>query len=406
MAIFNYVAFSAKGKRVEGTHEADTREQVADYLHTQSLTVISVNENLTSVFQKIGSIQIGKMAIKDRVIFAKQLSIMLTASVPVVQALRILTEQTKNQAIKEKLKKIYTEVEAGSKLSEAFAKDNNFFNAVQLNLIAAGEKSGNLNKMLTQVADDLEKSKNLAGKIRGAMIYPAIILVVLIIVMAIVVIFMVPSVKNLYADLGGGELPAITQFLVEISNFFTHPLGIISTVIVVIFSVMGFRYYRQTTIGRYNIDKLILRIPVFGTLTAKIQVAQFCRLLSMLLKSGVSIVEALTVVSKAMPNVLFQQAIAFAADEVIKGIPLSVPLTTNGVFPDILLRIIATGEDTGNLDNVLVDMGKFYSAEVDEISNNLTKLMEPLILLIVGGMVAFIAIAVYLPIYSIGQFVS
>lgn len=406
MANFNYVAFNQKGKRIAGKYESDTRDQVADYLHGQGLTVISINEDITESIKKLGSFQIGGIPIKERVIFAKQLSVMLSAGVPVLQALHILTEQSSNESIKDKLKVITAEVEAGNKLSDAFSRNQSFFNDVEVNLLAAGEKSGNLNQVLDKIADDLEKSKVIRGKIRGAMIYPAIILFVLVIVIGIVVVFMVPSVKSLYDDLGAGELPAITQSLVTLSNILTQPLGIAITLTIAIFGFVGFRYYNRTPVGRHNIDKLILKMPVFGDLVGKVQISQFCRLLAMLIKSGVPIVESLNIVAKSMGNVLFREAIENAAKEVVKGTAISIPLSLNAVFPQILLKIIATGEDTGNLDNVLEDMGKFYAAEVDEITNNLTKLMEPLILLIVGGLVGFIAIAVYLPIYSLGQNIS
>jgi type IV pilus assembly protein PilC len=405
MANYKYVAYSPKGKKTEGVYEAETREQVADYLHEQGLTVVSITEDIMTDLQRLANIQIGGLPIKEKVIFAKQLSLMLASGVPVVQALRILADQQKNISIKDKLRDIYTQVESGNKLSDAFT-GSTFFNEVQLNLIAAGEKSGNLNIMLEQVADDLEKSKNLRGKIQGAMIYPVIIFIVLILVMVVVLVFMVPSVKDLYSDLGGGELPGVTQLLVNISGFFTNPFGIVTTLLVTLFSVIGFRYYYSTKGGRNMIDKMLLKMPIFGSLLVKIQLTQFCRLLSMLMKSGVPIIEAMNVVAKALGNATFRNVVENAAIEVTKGTPISVPLASGKVFPEILLKIIATGEDTGNLDQVLADMGKYYANEVDEITSNLTKLMEPIILLIVGGMVGFIAIAVYLPIYSIGQFIN
>lgn len=403
MAQFKYQAVTNKGKKVDGVYEAGDRDSVADYLHAQGLTIISIQEDLAFALKKIGGIQIGGIPLKDKVIFAKQLAIMLTAGVPITQAMSILVNQAKVDFIRNKLTKVFAMIQSGTKLSEAFAKEDLFFNEIQINLMAAGEKSGNLNQMMERIAVDLEKSQQLQGKIRGAMIYPAVIFVVLIVVMAIVVVFMVPSVQSLYNDLGAGELPAVTQLLVSMSSFITNPVGAIFTVLIAVVGIIGFRYYYSTTAGRVSIDKLLLRIPVFGDLNNKIQLAQFCRLLAMLIESGVPIVESIKIVAKAQSNVVYRNVVMRAAEEVTKGAPLSVPLAYQNVFPDILVRILATGEQTGKLDQVLRDMGGYYSNEVDEITNNLTKLMEPIILLIVGGMVGFIAVAVYLPIYSINS---
>lgn len=403
MPNFRYQAYSEKGKKIEGVFEAETRDSVADHLHEQGFKVISITEDLSDNFKKALNFQIGGIPLKEKVFFARQLSIMLTAGVPVVQALRILIDQAKNDFVKKKLDEVYRRVESGTKLSEAFAKDKIFFNEIQLNLLAAGEKSGNLNEIMIKIADDLEKSRSLKNKIRGAMIYPTVIFFVIAIVIMVVVVFMIPSVEGLYEDLGGGELPAVTRSLVVVSDFVTNPLGLLITVVSIIFMVLGFRYYNSTEGGKKNVDTLRFKLPVFGNLSRMMHLAQFCRLLSMLMQSGVPIVQALKVVANSLENSTMSEAVARASEDVTKGVNLSSALSTDSPFPDILLKILETGEETGNLDNVLDDMGKYYSGEVEDLTNNLTKLMEPLILLIVGGLVGFIAVAVYLPIYSIGS---
>jgi type IV pilus assembly protein PilC len=270
--------------------------------------------------------------------------------------------------------------------------------------MVAGEKSGNLNEMMQKIAEDLDKSKQLRGRILGAMIYPIILIVVLVIVIAAMLVFMVPAVEDLYSSFEGAELPGVTQILVNASNFVTSPAGIIGILAVVVFGVTSYRYYYSTPQGRRAIDRFLLKIPVFGSLQAKIQLAEFNRLISMLLKSGVPIVDALNIVANALSNTSFSELVENAALAVSKGNNLSIPLAKGEVFPLMLLKMLATGEETGKLDQVTEDMGKYFDQEVQEITGNLTKLMEPVIMVMVGGVVAFLAIAIYLPIYQLGQF--
>jgi len=277
---------------------------------------------------------------------------------------------------------------------------------LQVSLIVAGEKSGTLNEIMAQIAVDLEKSKALSSKITGAMIYPVIIFIVMGIVLLVMLLFMIPSVKNLYHDFGVNELPGPTQFLVNLSDAVSNPIGFITIVVLIVAVVFGFRYYYSTYQGRRNVDKLLLKLPVFGSLLTKIEVTQFTRLLSLLLKSGVPIVEALKVVANSLGNTSFKDLVLQSADEVTKGNSIAIPLAKGNVFPLVLLKMIATGEETGKLDKVTGDMALYYEAEVDEITSNLTKLMEPFILLTVGVLVGFMAVAIYLPLYSIGQYIK
>jgi type IV pilus assembly protein PilC len=406
MSVFTYEATSRQGQRVTGTREAESRDDVATFLHDQGLVVITISENVGIDFKKLGSIQIGGIPLSERVIFVKQLSTMLSAGLPIIQALDILVQQTKNSSLKDKLARVYKSVEAGTSLAEAFKKDKTIFNNLELSLLVAGEKSGTLNEIMAQIAVDMEKSKSLRGKIIGAMIYPVIIMVVMVIVLIVMLVFMVPSVKSLYADFGVSELPGITQFLVNISEAVTNPFGAIAIILIIIFSIVGLRYYYATYQGRRAIDRLLLKMPVFGSLLNKVQITQFARLLSLLMKSGVPIVESMRTVADAIGNTIYKDLILQAADEVLKGNPMAVPLAKDNIMPLVMLKMIATGEETGKLDKVLSDMAAYYEAEVEETTSNLTKLMEPFILLTVGVMVGFMAIAIYLPLYSIGQYIQ
>lgn len=406
MPNFTYVATTRQGKQVKGSQDAENRDQVAQALHDQGLVIITIQEKLDIGLKQFLNIQIGGMPLSEKVIFTKQLSVMLTAGMPLLQALETLAIQTKNDAVRTQLERVYKAVESGASLSSAFEHERSLFSEVQLNLIKAGEKSGNLNQMLQQISIDMEKSKQLRGKVVGAMIYPIIIFITMIVVFVMMLVFMIPSVKSLYTDFGVNELPPITQFLVDLSNTIASPVGIVTIILTVIFLVVGTRYYYTTVSGRHMLDKLLLRLPVFGQLQSKVQLMQFGRLLAMLMRSGIPIVDSLHIVANAMGNILFKDAVNLAATEVLRGNTIAVPLAKANVFPLIMLKMIATGEQTGKLDVVCAEMAAFYEAEVDEMTSNLTRLLEPIILLGVGGVVGFLAVAIYLPLYSIGQYIK
>jgi type IV pilus assembly protein PilC len=406
MREFKYIAVNSAGKRIEGTHKSETVDSVASWLQSQGLTVISVQENVLAQLKSILNFQIGGVPLKEKVIFARQLSTMIGASLPILQALDILVQQTKNENLRGKLETVYMAVESGSSLADAFAREKTMFSELQINLLRAGEKTGKMNLVMERIAVDMEKTKKLRSRIINALIYPAVILIVMVGVFFLLVAFMVPAVKGLYADFGVKDLPFITQALVSLSEVLTNPLGLVTFLFIIVSIVLGSRYYYNTYFGRRYVDMQLLKLPVVGDLITKIQLAQFCRLLSMLLQSGVPIVDTLRTIATAMGNSLFQDLVNYAAQEVSKGANLTVPLSKAEIFPITLLKILATGEITGKLDQISADMGKYYEEEVDDTTANLTKLIEPLILLFVGGLVALIAVAIYLPIYSLGQFVQ
>ncbi|BCX13858.1 MAG: type II secretion system protein F [Candidatus Dojkabacteria bacterium] len=403
---FKYVAINSEGKRIEGNREADSREDVVNFLLNQDLTIVSISENINLDFKKILSSDIGGLPLAEKLVLVKQLSTMISAGIPLLQALDILVQQTEKEALKEKLQKVYEGVESGQTLSKSFAKVGGIFSEVQLSLISAGEQSGNLAEMLLKVTDDLEESKNLRGKIVGALIYPAIILTVLVVVVVVMIVFMVPQIEALYESLNRDdlELPITTRFFIFISNFFRNPFGLIIFLISMFGLYLGFRAYASTPGGRLNVDRFKLKIPVFGKLIIKAELTQFTRVLSMLLQSGIPIIESIKITAEALGNEAFKQTVKASVDGVKKGESLSVSLAKNNkynVLPLILLKMIATGEESGKLDKVLEDISRFYNAEVKQTTDNLTKLLEPFILLFAGVMVAFLALSIYLPIYQI-----
>jgi type IV pilus assembly protein PilC len=405
MPTYSYKASKPNGEIMSGELSGDTREAIIQKLHEQGLIIINIDEKIGLHFGRLSNVQIGDISLTDKVIFTRQLATMLGAGLPVTAALDILIEQQKSPKLKTSLTMIYKDVQSGLGLAASFRKYKAIFSELQLSLIEAGEKSGNLVEIIKQIAVDMQKSASIQGKIKGALIYPAIIFFAIIIVVIVLVVFMVPAVKDLYKDLGGGDLPAITQVLVIISEFFTNPIGLLLSGIFVVGTIIGYRSYSKTDSGRRVIDRVTLRIPVFGDLTAKIQVVQMTRLLQLLIHSGIPIIDALRATANSLGNVHFKNALLYAAQEVAKGTPLAPPLAKSKVIPLIVVRMISTGEQTGALDKILGDLTLFYEEQVEEITSNLTKLMEPLILLIVGGLVGLLAIAVYLPIYQVANFV-
>lgn len=404
MSEFNYSAITADGKRIKGVRESETKEDVVNYLTTNNLTVISVDEKIGVSLNKLVNIEIGGYPLAEKVVLVKQLSTMISAGIPLIQCIDILAQQAEKDSIKTKLENVYKMIESGITLSEAFRREEGIFSEVQLNLIAAGEKSGNLSEMLQKVSEDLDKSKNLRGKIVGAMIYPAIIFTIMFVVLVIMITFMVPQIKILYSSLGQDELPLVTQILVTIGEILGRPVSLLLTILTVVMIFVIYKYVNSTKAGKILVDRLKLKVPVFGKLITKIELAEFCRILSMLLKSGIPIIDAINIVSRALGNKVFIDAVSSSVDGIKKGESLSLSLAkhnTYGAIPLVLLKIIATGEEAGKLDKVLQDMSEFYDNEVEQITNNLTKLLEPFILVIAGVMVGFLAVAVYLPIYSI-----
>lgn len=407
---YRYTAVNQEGKRIEGTRDADSRESVVSFLNSKNMTVISVSEKLGLSFDNILSTDIGGLPLSEKVVLTKQLSTMISAGIPMIQAIDILVQQAEKESLKNKLREVYRSLESGQSLSDSFRKQKGIFTEVQLSLLSAGEESGNLNEMLLKVAKDMEESKNLRGKITGALIYPAIIFVVLMLVLGVMIVFMIPQIEALYESLDSDlELPIITRIFVYIGNAFSNPftLGIIVFTLVSLF--LGYRAYYATPGGRILIDRYKLKIPVFGNLISKVELVQFTRILSMLLKSGIPIIDAINITSRALNNQTFKNTIAASVEDVTRGESLSIALAKNNTYnalPLILIRMIATGEESGKLDQVLDDVSGFYDAEVKQVTDNLTKSMEPFILVIVGVLVALLAVAIYYPVYQIMQAVE
>jgi type IV pilus assembly protein PilC len=410
MALYKYQATKQNGEIVVGEKDVANYDELATELNKQGLMVISIEKkvdvNLGGFFSKMQNFELGGVSMEEKVIFSRQLATMLSAGLPVTQAIEILLQQTKYVKMRNKLSMVYKDVQAGSTLSYSFGKADLIFNELQLSLIEAGESSGNLVEIMTQIAEDIKKSASLKGKIKGAMIYPIIIFLVVIVVVIVMMLFMIPAVQDIYKGFGNAKLPEITQFMVDASNTMSNPVFIIISIIVLIAAYISFKSFYQSEKGKSLIDKLLLVLPIFGDLISKIQVLEMTRLLGMLMKSGIPIIDALNSTAKSLTNYHYKKALYNAANEVSKGVPLAVPLSKSKVIPLIVVKLISTGEQTGKLDQILTEITSFYNDQVEEMTSNLTKMMEPIVLIVVGVVVGFLALAIYVPIYNLGSVIK
>jgi type IV pilus assembly protein PilC len=409
MKVWSYEAVARNGKQIKGDIEAISKQEVISLLQDQGLTVVHVAEGARITFKRLLNFNIGGIGLNDRVIFMKQFSTMVTAGLPITEALETLATQIKNPGMRTVVETVLKDVKSGVSLTNAFKKTKGLFDDIQINLIEAGEKSGNLIDMIAKISKDLDQRKNFVSKVRGAMIYPIIIFTAVFLIMILLMMTMVPAVETLFKGFKAEDkIPWITVAMINTANFLNpaKSVGGILIVVVVVAIVFAIKAYRKTPSGRRVTDRVLLRVPIFGGLTSKLNTEEFCRILAMLLVSGVSIIDSLKIVAGAMSNVIYRDAVMNMIPQIEKGFPVAAPMIKDNVFPNILSRMVGTGEQTGKLDKVLLDMAKYYEEEIENITANLTKLMEPIILIIVGVFVGIMAVAIYLPIYQLATVVK
>ena len=339
---------------------------------------------------------------KDIVIFTRQLSTMINAGLPLVQGIEILEKQQSNATFKKALGEIRQDVEAGSTLADSMRKKPKVFDNLFTNMIEAGETGGILDTILGRLATFMEKSMALKKKVKGAMTYPAICLAISILILAIILVFVVPVFTTMFEDFGS-SLPMPTQIVVNLSDFFKH--NFLYIIIAFFFMVMIFKKIYATPKGRLVIDKGLLRAPVVGILLRKVAVAKFTRTLSTMLQSGVPILEALQVVAKTAGNKVIENAVFRVGDSIAEGRPIAEPLEECGVFPNMVVQMINVGETVGALDSMLEKIADFYDEEVDQAVENLTAMIEPFMMVFLGGMIGGLVVAMYLPIFKIASVV-
>ncbi len=393
--------FQWSGKNPLGTIEsgelaAASREEVTALLRKKNIIPTIIKEKEKA---KLALSFLGKVKEKDVVVFTRQLSTMIGAGLPLVQALDILSQQVENKIFADTILKIKTEVEAGSTYAEALKKHPKVFSELYANMVAAGEAGGILDIILIRIADYLEKAMKLKKKVKGALIYPSVIVSVAVLVIAVILIFVIPTFAKLFTTLGG-TLPLPTRIVIVLSDFLSgigglFILGVIIGLVVFIVQI------RKTDKGKYITDKILLSFPIFGKLLNKVSIAKFTRTLGTLVSSGVPILEGLDITARTSGNKVVERSVLEVRAAVTEGKTLAEPLSKSKVFPPMVTHMIAVGESSGALDSMLSKIADFYDDEVDAAVANLTALMEPLLMVFLGVTVGFIVVAMYLPIFKI-----
>jgi len=345
----------------------------------------------------------GKVKEKDVVVFCRIFSTMINAGLPLIQCLDLLAQQEQNKTFKEIIKKVKEDVESGASLTEALKKHPDVFDELFINLIAAGEAGGILDIILGRLSAYMEKAMKLKSQVKGAMTYPAAVLVISMGVVALLLIKVIPVFKKMFEGMGG-ELPGPTQFLVNASEFAQSYWWVMIGILVAI--VVAFGRFYKTEKGRWSIDSLLLKAPIFGPLLKKVAVAKFSRTLSTMMNSGVPILEGLNIVSKTAGNVVVEAALIKTRQNISEGRTIAEPLSETGIFPPMVVQMIAVGEATGALDTMLSKIADFYDDEVDAAVGAMTALLEPIMMVFLGGVVGGMIIAMYLPIFKMASVVG
>jgi type IV pilus assembly protein PilC len=401
MNIYKYTAKDKKGLSVNGTIQAASEAEAADILHKKEMVVFSVEfAKITAASPKLID---AKVKLDDLVVFSRQLATMIDAGIPLVNALGILAEQIENEGLRGVVGRVRQDIEAGMSFCDALAKHPLIFSDLFVNMVKAGEASGMLNEILDRLATFMEKQAALNRKIISSLVYPAVVVSMAVIITAVLLIKVVPTFKGIFDSLGG-TLPLPTRVLIFASDLLRkYFLFLILSFGV---GVYLFKRYLRTQKGRYAFDRLTLKAPVFGPLLRKLAVAKFSRTFSTLVKSGVSVLSALDIVSKTAGNKVVEEAVVNCSKSVRDGEPISRPLAKSGVFPPMVTRMISVGEQTGQLEKMLSKIADFYDDQVDAAAGALTSLIEPLVIAFLGIVIGGIVIALFLPIFKISQLMA
>jgi type IV pilus assembly protein PilC len=393
MASFSYTARALNGELKTATIDAATREEAVAQLRRQRLTVVKVDEE--SKRQKPGG---GKIKMRDIVIFTRQFSTMINSGLPLVQALDILAKQSENKTLQEVTRAVVFDVESGHTVADALRKHPKAFNDLYVNMVAAGEAGGILDTILMRLAVFMEKNDVLIRKVKGAMIYPGVIMSVAAIAITVLLIFVIPVFENMFGSVGLA-LPLPTRIVIGVSKFL-RGWGGLATVVGIVASVFAIKNYYKTSDGKLVIDRALLRFPVLGDVLRKSAVSRFTRTLGTLISSGVSILDGLEITAKTAGNRVIQDAIMASRSSIAGGDTIAAPLAKSQVFPPMVISMIAVGESTGGLDEMLSKIADFYDEEVDAAVSGLLSLLEPVMIVFLGIVVGGMVIAMYLPIFD------
>ncbi len=394
---YTYKARDGAGKVISGELVADNEALVIQRLREMRLAPVEVSKKSAGMRREF-SFRPGRVKMKELAVFSRQFATMVNSGLPILRALAILAEQTESTELAKALTQIRVDVEGGSALSAAMTKWPKVFNNLYVSMVRAGETGGVLDSVLLRLADQIEKDVTLRGRIKSAMTYPVVVLVMVSFIMAAMLLFIVPQFKNIYASLGG-QLPLPTRILLAISNAVRSFWYIVAGGIVLF--VFLFRRYKATESGREVIDRIKLRAPVFGPLFRKTALSRFSSTLGTLLRSGVPILQALDITAETVNNKVISKAVMDVQGSVREGESIARPLAQHAVFPPMVVQMLAVGEETGAVDTMLDKVASFYDEEVTAAVDSLTSLIEPLMIGIIGGLVGTAVIALYMPMFNI-----
>jgi type IV pilus assembly protein PilC len=397
METYVFKAIDLAGAPARGEVEADSKQAVAEQLRSRGLIVLDIGS-------KGGSKQINldfmhRVKLRDLAVMTRQLSTMVTSGMPILRALYVLEDQTQNKVLRETLVAIRKDVEAGLALSDALARHPKLFNPLYVSMVGAGETGGVLDDALLRVADQLEKEDALRRQVRAAMVYPAVIVSFALLVLLGLVAFVVPVFEKVFAEFGG-DLPTLTKITVGASHFVTGRWYLLILGIVVV--IVAFRQWKNSEHGRSQWDAFKLRIPLkIGDVVQKVSLARWSRTFSALISAGVPILQAIDITGRTAGNAVIERAMQGVTDSVKSGGPIARPLKDSPVFPPMVVHMVGVGEETGALDDMLKRVADFYEEEVNATVKALTSILEPAMIVLVGSVVGFIVISMYLPLFKV-----
>ncbi|MDX9892810.1 MAG: type II secretion system F family protein [Patescibacteria group bacterium] len=397
MPYFRYKATDESGQQLEGMVQGASADVAAEILADRQLTLLSLKEERMSISQRSLKI-LNRVKVKDLVVFSRQLSVIVSATIPLVQGLRILVNQTESPVLKTVISEVADDVEGGAKLSAALARHPNVFDGFFVNIIKSGETSGKLDEVLNYLADQKEKDYDLMSKIRGAMIYPIFIVGGLVVVGGLMMIFVIPQLTSVLKETGV-DLPLSTKILIAVSDFFVNFWWLL--LLFVGFIAVLFRLAIKTNSGRWYWDLLKLRLPIFGKMFQEIILVRFTRSLYTLVTGGVSLTKSLEIVSDVVSNSVYQELIRETAREVEDGNSMASVFLQSKEVPPMVSQMLNLGEKTGRVDEILEKLANFYSREVSNMVANLVTLLEPLIMMLMGVAVGVLVSAIILPMYNL-----
>lgn len=392
-----YKAATSDGKLSQGLLDAKDIKEAADYLRAKNLIPVLIERTDNKFFANLPFLS-KKVSQADLVLFTRQLSSMLSSGLTLFRALEILKEQMENPQMAEVVTSLISDVQEGNTLAKALEKHPKVFSGIYVSIISAGEKSGLLDKVLNRLADNLEKQAKLKSTVKGALMYPIIVILLMVVVMGVMMIFVIPQLTVLYTNLNV-ELPLPTKIVVGLSNFMIAAWPLVLGIVAVV--ITGFRKWAKTSDGKLIIDTTVLKLPVFGKLLTQTMMAEFARTFGLLVGTGTLVVQALNETADTTGNTLFKNAILGVSKQVEKGVTVGDSMSYYPLFPPLIIQLVKIGEQTGKIDETLMKASEYFEREVDQTVKTLTTAMEPFIMVVLGIGVAFLIISVITPIYSL-----